>query len=417
MSPHTDHQPHSASPKDADPMESYTKLAGDVRDPYPMLAAMLAEAPVHRIDLGHLIGRDTGGVKNPALFTVLGYEAVHEVLGDSKTYSSAIYDKVMGPVMGHTILAMDAPEHMSHRGKIAHVFRARALTRWSDAVIGATVDDLIDRFAARGSADLIRELTFPFPVQVIAKILGLPPEDYKDFQRLSLDLISIQNDRPAGLAASRALSEYFTPLIRERRADPRDDVISDLVRAEIDGRPLADEEILPFLLLLLPAGAETTYRSSSNLLFGLLSRPEQLAEVKADPETLLPQAIEEALRWEPPLLNVVRAPVRDVQLAGVDIPAGAMISVSIASAGRDAGRYADPDVFDLHRDPEQHIAFGHGMHLCLGMHLARLETRIMVTRLLQRLPDLRLDPDAQDVHIHGLMFRSPPELPVLFTPA
>jgi cytochrome P450 len=191
--------------------------------------------------------------------------------------------------------------------------------------------------------------------------------------------------------------------------------VGQLIEAEVDGHRLSDDEIYPFLLLILPAGAETTYRSSSNLLFGLLSDPSQLAAVQAD-RGLVPQAIEEALRWETPALTVVRMATQDVELGGVHIPLGAFVAVSLGAANRDPRRYAEPDAFDIFRAGKQHISFGDGAHRCLGMHLARLEMRVLLNAVLDRLPGLRLDRAVDDVHIHGLIFRSPPNLPVLFDP-
>ena len=215
------------------------------------------------------------------------------------------------------------------------------------------------------------------------------------------------------VAASRELRGYFAEIIADRRRHTRDDLVSQLVSAEVDGRRLSDDEIYPFLLLLLPAGAETTYRSSSNLLFGLLSDPRQLDLVRAD-RGLVPQAIEEALRWDTPLLTVARLATEDVELGGVRIPAGSFVAVSLGAANRDPDRYADPDVFDVGREGGQATSFGHGIHKCLGMGLARMEMRVLLNAVLDRLPGLRLDPAAEDVHIHGLIFRSPPNLPVVF---
>ena len=218
------------------------------------------------------------------------------------------------------------------------------------------------------------------------------------------------------MAASRELRGYFGEIIADRRKDTRDDLVSQLIEAEVDGRRLSDDEIYPFLLLLLPAGAETTYRSSSNLLFGLLSHQDQLDAVRAD-RGLVPQAIEEALRWEIPLLTVARTATEEVELGGVHIPAGGFVAVSLGAANRDPERYAEPDAFDIFRSAAPHMSFGDGAHKCLGMHLARLEMRVLLNAVLDRLPGLRLDPGADDPHIHGLIFRSPPNLPVRFDPA
>jgi cytochrome P450 len=211
-------------------------------------------------------------------------------------------------------------------------------------------------------------------------------------------LIGLGADIERGLAASESLKNYFAEVVAERRRSPRQDVISDLVTADIDGEKLTDEAIYSFLLLLLPAGAETTYRSSGNLLFLLLTHPEQLEAVTRD-RTLLDQAIEEALRLEPPLLFINRTATSDVELSGVTIPAGGDITTCIGSANHDESRWDNPDSFDIFRTPQQHLAFAFGPHMCIGMHLARLETRVVINAVLDRLSGLRLDPDGDDPHI------------------
>jgi len=289
----------------------------------------------------------------------------------------------------------------------------KSLARWEDELIGPICNELIDRFVSRGSAELVRELTFEFPVRVIARLLGLPEEDFAQFQRWSIELIGLGGDIERGLAASESLKNYFAGVVAERRRSPRQDVISDLVTADIDGEKLTDEAINAFLLLLLPAGAETTYRSSGNLLFLLLSHPDQAAAVQQD-RSLLGQAIEEALRLEPPLLMINRTATADVEFGDVHIPAGGDIATCLGSANHDESRWENPDTFDIFRKPQQHLAFAFGPHMCLGLHLARLETRIVVSAVLDRLPNVRLDPAGDDPHIRGLIFRSPTSVPVLF---
>ena len=405
-----------------DPMRQFAELAGDIRDPYPMFAGIRADSPVLEV---HFDPRPGSPVHVPSLFTVTSHELARQVLTDNVRFSSAGYEAMFGPVMGRTILQMDPPEHQRHRALVAGVFRARVLEQWGDTIVGATVGELIDAFAGSaasaasaggGRADLIPQLTFPFPVRVMARVLGLPEADWPRFLRLSTELIGIMRNWDRAVAAGQELRGYFAEIIADRRRNTRDDLVSQLIEAEVDGHRLSDEEIYPFLLLLLPAGAETTYRSSSNLLFGLLSQPEQLDAVRAD-RGLVPQAIEEALRWETPSLTVARTATQDVELGGVRIPAGAFVTVSLGAANRDPERYLLPDAFDIFRVDRQHVSFGDGAHKCLGMHLARLEMRILLNAVLDRLPGLRLDPGAEDLHIHGLLFRSPPNLPVRFDPA
>jgi cytochrome P450 len=367
----------------------------------------------HRVMQGNPFVEAASPTLGTADITVLGYAECAAVLADPETFSSSIYKHVMGAVMGRSLLEMDGVEHRANRALVSPAFRQRLLGRWQSELVEVVVHELIDRFAARGSANLVREFTFAFPVQVIARLLGLPRAEYPRFQRLSIELLNVVYEWDRGLAASAALRDVFAGILESRRREPEDDLISDLARAEIDGERLTDEEIFAFLRLLLPAGVETTYRSSGNLLVALLTEPALLEEVRAD-RSLLPNAIEEGLRWEPPITALVRKAQRDTELGGVPIGEGAVVNISVASANRDPERYADPETFDLHRQGITHLTFGHGPHLCLGMHLARMETRVAVGALLDRLPGLRLDPDTAPPTIDGVAFRSPRSLPVRF---
>jgi cytochrome P450 len=386
-------------------------VAGDVRDPYPELAEARRAHPVQCLD-SSLMPHDEG----QQVFFVYRHEDIALVLRDAETFSSAhIIDLIMGPVMGeHIMLGMDDPQHRRYRGLVSTAFRQKALARWEDELIATVVDELIDAFADRGHADLVREFTFPFPTQVIASLLGLPREDYRQFQRWSTAILSFFTKLDEAITASHQLTEYIAKILDERRRQPREDVISDLAQAELDGEHLSDEEIFSFLRLLLPAGVETTYRATGNLLFSLLTNPQQLDAIRAD-RGLVAQAIEEALRLETPLLNITRLATRDAEIGGVTIPAGSTVMLMLAAANRDEDRYPDPDRYDIFREgAKPHISFGHGPHACLGLHLARLEMRTALNLLLDRLPGLRLDPDGDDPHIRGQVFRSPTSLPVLF---
>ena len=398
---------------DYDPFEAFDDVIGGVvRDPYPDLAEKRKSSPVLK---GSLLGREMmpPGMDIPESWTAFRFEDCSRILRSAKIFSSTGYDSTIGLVMGHMILGMDDPEHRLNRNLVSNAFRERSLARWEQDLIGPICNELIDRFAGRGAAELVRELTFEFPVRVIARLLGLPEEDFAQFQRWSIELIGLGADIERGLAASQSLKDYFATVVAERRRTPRHDVISDLVTAEIEGERLTDEAIYAFLLLLLPAGAETTYRSSGNLLFLLLTHPEQLAAVQRDRD-LVDRAIEEGLRLEPPLLMIGRTTTREVEIAGVMLPAGAEITTCLGSANHDEARWEDPDSFDIFRAPQQHLAFAFGPHMCLGMHLARLETRVVLNAVLDRLPNLRLDPDGDDPHIRGMIFRSPTSIPVLF---
>jgi cytochrome P450 len=408
-----------AKTDDDDPFAVFDAATGSgtVRDPYPKLAALRAGCPVHKGNLAAEFG--IPDLPQPMMsergeyYHALSHETVVEVLRDGETFSSRGYAASVGLVMGHSILEMDDPEHTRYRALIQQAFTLRELERWEVKLVSPVVHRLIDRFVDRGRADLVRELTFPFPIQVIAGMLGLDEADLPQFHRWAVELISIGIDVQRGFAASQSLRDYFAGILSARRREPHDDVISLLAQAELDGQRLTDEEIFAFLRLLLPAGAETTYRSSSNLFFGLLAHPDQLEAVRRD-RSLVRRATEEGLRWEPPLTGIARTATRDVELGGVPIPAGAVVTVALGAANRDPMRYPDPDRFDVHREQRPHVAFAYGAHTCLGMHLARMETRVVLEAVLDRLRDLRLDPTAGDVHISGLAFRAPRSLPVVF---
>ncbi|MEO3761622.1 cytochrome P450 [Mycobacterium sp. B14F4] len=370
----------------------------------------------HRVMVGNPIFETSAQNLDVAGVTVLGYDECQAVLTDSERFSSSIYEHIMGPVMGRTLLEQEGAEHRTNRALISPLFRAKLLQRWRTELVEVVVHELIDRFAPRGRADLVREFTFAFPVQVIARLMGLPREDYVRFQQLSIELLSVVYDWDIGMAASATLKEYFSEILAERRKDPQDDLISTLAESEINGGRLSDDEIFAFLLLILPAGVETTYRASGNLLVAMLTEPSLMSAVRAD-RGMLPGAIEEALRWEPPISTVVRVARCDCELAGIEIPAGTNVSVSVAAANRDPAHYPSPDQFDPTRRNIAHLTFGAGPHVCLGMPLARMETTVAINALLDRLPDLRLDPTASDPVIKGVAFRSPAALPVEFTPA
>src|SRR5262245_39702551 len=390
---------------------------GTVRDPYPVWKELRGQCPVHAGGLEDKFGVQPYGEQmldgGTVPHYVLTFDAVQQVLRDGDTFTSSGYANTIGLLFGHSILEMDEPEHHAYRALIQQAFTRKAMESWEVDIVRPVVGDLVDRFRDRGHADLVKELLFPFPVTVIGKMIGLPDDDLPVFHRKGVELITIMNDIERGYNASLWLYDYFQKIIEERRADPRNDLISVLAEAELEGQRLTDDEIIAFLRLLLPAGAETTYRSSSNLMFGLLTNPDQLDALRKD-RSLMQGAIEEGLRWEPPLTGIGRTAMREVEVAGVQIPAGASIQVEMAAANRDPSRWDDPDRFDLHRKMQPHMAFAHGPHTCLGMHLARMETTVVINTVLDRLPNVRFDPDADAPEITGLMFRAPTSLPVVF---
>lgn len=378
-------------------------VLSDVRDPYPMFAAMRRSQRVPKVD-----------VQGIPFYLLLRYEDVSQAFRSPEVFSSRIMRQVMGPVMGRTILEMDGREHTMQRSLVSHAFRPQAIERCRVEIIEPLLDELLDKIVAGGSrAELVGQLTTLYPLAVIARLAGVPITDHGQFQRWSLDIIGYRVTRPApGLNASRALKAYLAPIITARRAEPRNDLISDLVQAEVEGQRLSDEEIFAFLLLLLPAGAETTFRLLGNVLYALLTHPDALETVRAD-RTQLVWALEETLRWEPPLLGTARLTTRAVDVGEVQIPENARVSIMMGPANRDEEHFPDPDRFDIQRHADDHLSFGLGKHFCLGYHLARTEVLTAVSTVLDRLPDLRLDPE-QECWIQGVSFRSPNRLPVRF---
>jgi cytochrome P450 len=404
-----------------DPFEDFDRSVGIGvdDDPYPRFAEMRAGSPLSEEDVRAKAGLpdgpegDAAAAALPRRFSAYSLDAVKRVFSDNETFSSEDAYTV-GPVLGRTILEMDEPEHRSHRALVQQAFSRRVMEQWETDIVPPIVDGYIDRFVDRGSAELMHELTFPFPVDVVARLIGLPSSDVPRFHRWAVELISFRFDPERGLAASASLWEYLAGILAERRTAPTDDFLSVLAHVEHDGERLTDDEIISFLRLLLPAGAETTYRGSSNTLFGLLTHPDQLDAVRADP-ALFPQTIEEALRWEAPLQFIRRRATIDTEVEGVAVPAGSIVACYMGSANHDEKHWEDPDAFDVFRTPRPHLAFATGPHMCLGMHLARMETRVALARLFARLPNLRLDDSvAPKPKMSGDLMRSPSSLPVLF---
>jgi cytochrome P450 len=375
--------------------------------PYPLWEQARRECPVFRT---------ADGFTNRPSYHVTTFADVERVLRDGHDFSSSINAEHIGQFMGDLILAMDGKEHRSYRNLVAHAFRASALERWDAQLVRPTINRLVDDFASTGHADLVRDVTSKYPVQVICGLVGVPLEDSAQFHQWAEEVNTGPMDPPRGMAASQAMRDYLAPIVEDRRQNPRDDLISDLVTAEVDGHQLDDEKIYGFLRLLLPAGAETTFRVMGNALVALLTHPEVMTKVAGD-SSLLPAVIEETLRWESSVTQVSRVAARDTEVSGCPIPAGTPIAVLTASANHDERRYDDPEEFRLDRPAQNHMAFGTGQHQCLGMHLARLELRAGLETLLERLPNLRLDPDAPPPLIQGFAFRGPVALPVVFDPS
>jgi cytochrome P450 len=379
--------------------------------PYPLLRELRSQSPVHAgwPEMG-MIGNSRTG--RPT-FTAYTFDAVKAIFTDNITFSTRCYEDVVRPLQGPTILEMQEPEHAVYRKLHEFAFARSSMKRWDAELVGPLVDSTIHKLKGAKRADLVDTVFMPIPVRVIAALLGLPDADVAQFHRLAIDLLGFRGDMDCAMRASAEMKEYFVGILADKRRSPKDDMVSILAGAEINGVKMSDEQIYGFMRNLLPAGAETTSRSTASLAMGLLTHPQQLDLVRDD-RSLLPQAIEEGIRWETPLLSFMREVTTDTEIGGVAVPKGATMMLSLGSANHDETRWEDPESFDIFRERKPHIGFAHGAHVCLGMHLARLESTKIFNALFDELPGLRLDPDAPDPFVTGTIFRSPPRLDVVW---
>jgi cytochrome P450 len=379
-------------------------MMSPVPDPYPVYRRLRDEQPAAAMR----------GILGPT-WLVTRYDDVLAGLKDGKTFSAKGNARGIGLVMGRTILEMEGAEHLRHRKIVTPFFSLRALREGVESIVVEKIHGLIDGFARDGRADLVPQFTFTFPLRVMAEIIGIPIQDFAQFHRWALDLISISDDPKRGFDAATLIVDYLKPIMADRRTAPRKDLLSALTHAEVDGERLSDEEILSFLRLLLPAGAETTYRLSGSTIFALLTHPAIYEEVRAD-RSRIDAVIEETLRWESPVQYTSRETTVPVAFDGFEVPAGGLCMFAVGSANRDERHWDRPDDFVLgRRNLGDHLAFGFGEHFCAGAFLGRLEARVAVNALLDRLPNLRLAP-GEAARMVGLAFRSPDRLPVLFDP-
>jgi cytochrome P450 len=361
---------------------------------------------------GDVMGPGTG-----TFYQVARFKDADSVLRDDKTFSSSINADHIGQFMGDLILAMNGEEHRKYRNLVAKAFRASQLERWDETLVRPTINRLLDAIAPLGHADLVASVTSKYPVQVICGIAGVPLEDSDRFAQWAEEINTGPLAPERGHRASTAMVEYLRPLVEARRVESTGDFLSDLVHAEVDGERLSDDKIYGFLRLLLPAGGETTFRVMGNALLALLRHPDDLAKVYADRD-LIPEVIEETLRWESSVTMVSRVATADTEVSGCPIASGSPVGVLTGSANRDETRWDDASEWELGRPVQHNLAFGTGPHQCLGMHLARLELRVGLNAILDRLPGLRLDPEsAESAVIEGYAFRGPRALPVIFDPS
>ncbi|MFJ7158728.1 cytochrome P450 [Streptomyces sp. NPDC101118] len=394
-------------------LEDLTPQGCDVTaDPYPVYAALREKGPVHRI---HVPG--TGDA-----WLVLGRDEVRAGLTDPRLSNdirhSASWQSDGGHALGVNMLQTDAPRHTRLRVLVAREFtpgRIQALEPRVRQIADGLLDDLLDGplAAPHGSGtDLVASYALPLPLTVICELLGVPAPDRHRFHAWSAELVAPASAGTAAAAAA-GMTEYFAQLIGRRAAAPGPDLMSALVAASVREDGLSAEELLGMAFLLLVAGHETTVNLISSGTLHLLRHPDQLAALRADP-ALLEGAVEEVLRYDGPVTAAAfRYAAAPLEIGGTRIPAGDSVMLSLASASRDPRHFPDPDRFDIRRPPRGHLAFGHGIHHCLGAPLARLEGRVALEVLLRRLPGLALAADAGSLPRRpGAMLRGVAELPV-----
>ncbi|MBF6048071.1 cytochrome P450 [Streptomyces sp. NRRL B-1677] len=381
------------------------------RHPHRVYAELRAKGPVHRVHMPE--GADA--------WLVVGYDEVRAALNDprlTKDWARAASDiSLIRASAGPNMLVLDAPDHTRLRRLVAKEFTPRRVEAMAPRVQQMT-DELLDAMlAAPGRrADLVEALSFPLPMGVICDLLGVPTLDRAAFRHWSNVSIGA-GPAEEKMVVAREVTAYLNELIAAKREQPGDDLMSGLISAaDEDGDRLSPEELLGTAWLLLVAGHETTVNLISNGVLALLRHPEQLAALRADPG-LLDNAVEEMLRYDGPLETpTYRFTTEPLEIGGTSIPGGGELVLPVlADADRDPARFPDAGRFDIRRDARGHVAFGHGIHYCLGAPLARLEARIAVRSLLERCPELALDthPDALTWR-EGLLIRGPHRLPIRF---
>jgi cytochrome P450 len=284
-----------------------------------------------------------------------------------------------------TLLWTDPPRHRQLRSLIGQAFTPRTIADLEPRV-REIVHTYLTKIADRGEIDIISDLANPLPIIVIMELLGIPIEDQQQFKHWSDIIVSPQ--RKAKKQAVIEMNAYCLEILTQRRQQPQNDLISALLTSHIDGEHLSDAELLSFCRLLLVAGHETSTNLIGNALLTLTEYPETMAELQMEPG-LIPAAIEEVARFRPPIQRLRRAITEDTVIDGYEIKAGEIVSPILSSANRDEEQFSQPDVFDIHRTPNRHIAFGHGIHFCIGSSLARLETRIALEAILTRFTDIQ----------------------------
>jgi hypothetical protein len=390
---------------------SFNPMAPEfVADPYPTYHRLRALDPVHRSPLG--------------FWVLTRYEDVVMALRDARFGKEALAELAAQRLGSESVgarlsmLDRDPPDHTRLRALVNKAFTSRVVETLRPRV-QQIVDELLDRVEDAGRMDLIEDFAYPLPVIVICEMLGVPVEDREHFKSWGLDIARGLDAlllppgsevQQRGVAARRAITDYFRALIAERRAAPRADLLSALIATEEAGDKLSEDELLATCILLLIAGHETTANLIGNGALALLRHPDQFRRLREEPG-LIASAVEELLRYDGPVQRTARVPSEDVSIGGRIIPKGELVMPFIGAADRDPAQFPDPDRLDIARADNRHIAFGWGIHFCLGAPLARVEGQIAVNALVQRFPKLAPATDAPEFR-QSLTLRGLTSLPV-----
>ncbi|MGW4204892.1 cytochrome P450 family protein [Streptomyces sp. NPDC004726] len=372
-------------------------------DPYAVYERLRETAPVHRI----------AGPDGLPVWLVTRYEDVRQGLADprlalDKRHATPGGYRGLGlpPALDANLLNMDPPDHTRIRRLVSRAFTARRIEELREP-IRRIADELLDAMAPKGRADLVAAYAVPLPITVICELLGVPPHSRRDFREWTDVLLTPDPARPGRTKeAMAAVVGFLSGLLAHKRAEPGDDLLSALIAVREEPGPegagrLSEDELMSLAFLILLAGYENAVQLIGNATLALLRHPGQLAALRNDPGRI-GAAVEEFFRYDgPALLAIRRFPVEDLTIGGVTVPKGETVLLSLASANRDPSRFPDPGLLDLDRDTAGHVALGHGIHYCVGAPLARLETEVALTALLERFP--RLELDAED----GELRRSP----------
>ncbi len=388
-------------------MNSPVKLDREV-NPFPFYEQMRNDRPVFYD-------------RNSGLWNIFRYDDVQRVLSDYNTFSSQFSGSPQDgdSVFAASMISTDPPRHRQLRGLVTQAFTPRAVEALAPR-IQQIVDEQLDRVAAAGEMDAIRDLGYPLPVTVIAELLGIPAEDRQRFKHWSDMVVTMSNVSDGNVGSEEMdgravfeMSGYFLDMIQQRRQSPGTHLISGLVKVEVDGQKLEVMELLGFCSLLLVAGNETTTNLIGNAILTFTEHPQARSNLRERPD-LLPGAIEEVLRFRSPVQSMYRLAKEDVVLADQVIPTGSRLVAWIGSANHDDHQFLAPETFDIERSPNRHLAFGQGIHYCLGAPLARLEAKIALDGLLKRFCEVALTPDVVIERMPSTLVYGLRSVPIIF---